>query len=464
MSVRTRFAPSPTGYLHLGGLRTAAYAYVFAKANNGQFILRIEDTDRKRQVESAAEKIYSILKTFGLNWDEGPLVGGPHSPYIQSERVPGGIYKQAAEKLLAAGHAYYCFCPPQTKEEIHASQAARHITFRDPCRSLSPDEVESRLSSGEKPAIRLKVPDGEYVSYHDFVLRKDAVWHTNTVDDAMLLKSDGFPTYHLAVVVDDHDMGVTHVIRAAEWMPSTPIHLLLYRYLGYDLPQIGHPTAILDPAGGKLSKRKGNVSCEQFLADGFLPEALLNWVFLLGWAPKDNREIYTLPELVDHFNPAGFQKSNPTLNLNKLTWFNGQHIRLKSDSDLLESLRPFLVHQASDDFYLKIIPLVKPRLSNLKDFAGLTDFFFVKFKPPAFSAEEKTYLSAIHDSLSPLSWEKQTIEDALVNLADSRSWHRSAFFMALRLAVCGQRVTPPLTESMLLLGKQESLSRIKSAA
>lgn len=458
---RTRFAPSPTGYLHIGGLRTAAYAYALAKHSGGKFILRIEDTDQKREVEGSKDKIYSVLKTFGLNWDEGPLVGGPHEPYIQSERLASGIYREAADKLVAEGHAFYCFCKPLSKEEIKANQKNRKIQFRDPCRSLTETEIGDHLASGEKPAIRLKVPDGEIISYKDFVLRKETSWKTDVVDDAMLLKSDGFPTYHLAVVVDDHEMEITHALRGHDWLPSTPIHLLVYKYLGYTLPQIGHLTDILDVSGGKLSKRKGNVSCEQFIADGYLPEAILNFVVLLGWAPKDNREMYTLEEFVTAFDENGLQKSNPIFNPVKLLWFNGQYIRNMADDKLIPLIKPYLEHQADEALLSKIVSLIKSRIGTLAEAGPMTRFFFERPAPQEKTENTSEFIKLANEVLSESDWTKETIEKNLVTAVDAKGVSRSEFFMTLRLAICGSRVTPPLTESMIILGKDESLERIK---
>lgn len=458
---RTRFAPSPTGYLHVGGLRTAAYAYALAKHSAGKFILRIEDTDQKREVPGAKEKIYEVLKTFGLNWDEGPQVGGPHAPYIQSERLASGIYQKAAQKLLDKGHAFYCFCKPQTKEEIKEKQKQRIIQFRDPCRTLSNEEVNAKLAAGEKPAVRLKVPDGEIISYTDFVLRKETSWKTDVVDDAMLLKSDGFPTYHLAVVVDDHEMEITHALRGHDWLPSTPIHLLVYKYLGYELPEIGHLTDILDIAGGKLSKRKGNVSCEQFLAEGYLPEAILNFVILLGWAPKDNTEMYTLAEFVKAFDVNGLQKSNPIFNPRKLLWFNGQYIRRKSDEELIQLIKPFLKYEASDQRLKEIAPLIKERITTLSEAGPLIQFFFTRPEPQPQTSETRDFLSLAKEVLSQTEWSKESIESELVGRVDQSGWHRADFFMALRLTITGSRITPPLTESMLILGREEVLARLK---
>jgi len=455
-TVRTRFAPSPTGYLHIGGLRTALYAYVLAKHYGGQFILRIEDTDQKREVAGSVEKIYQVLKKFGLNWDEGP--------FIQSERVKTNIYQKAAQKLLDDGHAFYCFCQPKSKEEIK-SDRKKKIEFRDSCRNLSPGEVAQKLKLNKNPAIRLKVPDGEYISYVDFVLGKKTTWKTDVVDDAMLLKSDGFPTYHLAVVVDDNDMRITHALRGHDWMPSTPIHLLIYKYLGHNLPQIGHLTDILDPSGGKLSKRKGNVSVEQFLADGYLPEALLNFVTLLGWAPKDNQELFTLDEFVKKFDEKGFQKSNPQLNLDKLNWFNGQYLRKLSDEEFFDFIKSFSCLFNSDNIETikKIVPLVKSRISNPKEFDNLVKFFFQRPSPKnLLQSTDFVYLNKATQVLSQVGFEKAAIESRLVEMVKQNNWTNMDFFTALRIAITGQRVSPPLTESMIILGKEEILSRLNS--
>jgi glutamyl-tRNA synthetase len=459
--VRTRFAPSPTGYLHIGGLRTALYAYAMAKKAGGKFILRIEDTDQKREVPGSKESIYQILQTFGLDWDEGPLVGGPHLPYVQSERVESGIYAKAAQKLLDEGHAYYCFCQAQTKEEIMAGREHK-IEFRNPCRHLSSQEITQKLDSGLKPAIRLKTPDDETITYTDFVINKPTTWNTNFVDDAMLLKSDGFPTYHLAVVVDDTDMQISHVLRGHDWQPSTPIHLLIYKYQGLTPPEIGHPTDILNADGqGKLSKRKGNVSCEQFLADGYLPEALLNFVLLLGWAPKDNQDIFTLTDFIEKFETRGFQKSNPRMDISKLNWINGQHIRRKSDSELFEVLRPLYPEIVTDDLLIQIIPLVKDRIQKLSDAMPLSQFIW-QAPTDYIETPNSEYVKLVHDTLEGVDWDKQSIETALMNAVTTANLPKPDFFMSMRLAVSGKKVTPPMTEAMLIIGKTEILARLKT--
>lgn len=456
--IRTRFAPSPTGFLHIGSLRTALYAYAFAKSQGGKFILRIEDTDRTRFVPGATEKILETLKFFGLHWDEGP--------YIQSERVSSGIYRKFAEELVASGHAYYCFCPPQTKEEILQDHEQKKIKMRDACRNLTPAEVQAKIKAGLTPAIRLKVPDNETVSYYDFVLKKEISWKTQNIDEVMLLKSDGFPTYHLAVVVDDYAMKISHIIRGRDWLPSTPVHLLLFKYLKMDFPQIGHLTDILDPAGGKLSKRKGSVMVDEFLAEGYLPEALLNFIMLLGWAPKDNREIFSLQEFVNSFPQGQLQISNPVFNRKKLDWFNGYYIRQKTDEELRRALTPFLPRGADEETLKKVIPLVKERLMKLSEFTELAGFFFARPVVPLDLFGDllyKDYLTKAVEVLEKITnWSNENIQMALSNLIAQNHWSTGDFYMSFRIALTGSRFTPPITQSAEILGKEETLERLKN--
>ncbi len=440
--VRTRFAPSPTGFLHIGNLRSAVYPYAWAKNTGGKFILRIEDTDRERYVEGGIEAIKNTLEKFGISWDEY---------YVQSERKAAGIYAKAAEKLISSGHAFYCQCAAKNaKEEGFSNQ------LRDPCRDRG-------YISG---AVKLKIPDNETVSYHDFVLDKDVSWSTDTVYDATLLKSDGFPTYHLAAMTDDLDMQISHIIRGHDWMPSTPIHLLVFQYLGGVRPEIGHLTDIQSPKGGKLSKRKDSVFCETFLNDGYLPDALLNFVILLGWAPKDNRELFTLSEFVRAFDPKGFQKSNPVFHTEKLDWFNGHYIRQISDTEITRLVKPYVKNDVEDTKLMQIIPLIKDRLVKLSDFPRLTSFFFSLpvFDPALFTAPDADLLllSSAYDYLTSVTdWSKTGIETGWTDNIKASGRKVGDFFMALRIAVCGSRFTPPITDTMVVLGRDEVLTRIR---
>ena len=427
--MRTRFAPSPTGSMHIGNVRTAFYAYALAKHNGGDFILRIEDTDKKREKAGGVKKIKDLLEVFGLKWDEY---------YVQSERL--AFYRQVAEKLVTEGHAFFCQCQAKNaKEEGYSEQ------LRDPCRNKNYKEG----------AVKLLVPDGEVVTFKDFVLDKVVSWNTSTVSDTTLLKSDGYPTYHFAVVVDDTEMKISHVLRGHDWLPSTPVHLLIYKYLWITEPEIGHLTDILDPEGGKLSKRKGSTSCEGLLAEGYLPEALFNFVILAGRAPKDNRELFTLEEFVKVFDPKGFQKANPIFNRKKLDWFNGYYIRQKTDVELGELLKPFLPEGAGQTKLTKIVPLIKDRIVKLSDFLPLAGFFFARKEVDRslLGPNYQKHLAAAREAL-----EKNI---SLDQVPVRNSFKVGDFFMDLRLAVTGSKYTPPINESIEILGKEETIARIK---
>lgn len=440
--VRTRFAPSPTGFLHIGGLRTALYAFALAKHEKGDFILRIEDTDQKRKVEGAVQALQDTLKKFGLNWDEY---------YVQSERL--SKYKDAAEKLVAEGHAFYCQCKPRNAKEEGFS-----ANLRDPCR-------DKGYTSG---AIRLKVPEGKTLSYFDFVHKKDISWQSDTVYDATLLKSDGYPTYHLAVAVDDTDMKVTHILRGHDWLPSTPIHLLVFEYLGGARPEIGHLTDILSgETGKKLSKRRDSVFVEQFLAQGYLPEALLNFVMLLGWAPKDNRELFTLDEFVDNFIIDGFQEANPKFLSDKLDWFNGHYIRQKTDDEFIKLSEKFVSGIPNFDIsiYQKVVPLIKDRIKKFSDLTVYAGFFFEEpvIDKVMESLIDKKRLKTAYSALEETSpWDLETINNSLMKTIKDNGYKTGDFFMDLRIAITGSKFTPPINDSMVILGKEETLKRIGS--
>ncbi len=432
--MRTRFAPSPTGSMHIGNLRTAFYAYALAKHNNGDFILRIEDTDKKRETKGGIDEIKSLLAIFGLKWDEY---------YVQSERLD--LYKKAAERLVKDGYAFYCQCEAKNAKEDGFSNE-----LRDLCR-------DKKLTSG---AVKLKVPDSEGIGFTDFVINKKVSWSTNIVGDATLLKSDGFPTYHLAVVVDDHDMKVTHVLRGHDWMPSTPIHLLVYKFLEYKIPEIGHLTDIMDPDGGKLSKRKGSTSVQGLLDEGYLPEAIFNFVILCGWAPKNNKELFTLEEFVKEFDPSGFQKSNPVFNREKLDWFNGQYIRKLPIDSLLEKLKLDKTTKNKD-----IVKLLQDRIEKLSDFDSLAKFFFdrPKIDTKLFGENYKEHLKNAIEVFGKIDdWNLENIGTFSLELCDRKKIPRGMFFMSLRVAITGMKFTPPINESIEILGKEETITRLKS--
>lgn len=442
LKVRTRFAPSPTGSMHIGNLRTAFYAYALAKHNDGDFILRIEDTDKKREKDGGKEEIKSILETFKIKWDEY---------YIQSERLD--LYKEAAEKLVASGHAFYCQCEAKNAKEDGFSNV-----LRDPCR-------DKNLTSG---AIKLKVPDGEGISFTDFVLKKKVSWGTSTVMDATLLKSDGYPTYHLAVVVDDHAMNVTHVLRGHDWLPSTPIHLLVYKYLEYDVPEIGHLTDILDPEGGKLSKRKGSTSVVGLLSDGYLPEALFNFVILCGWAPKDNQELFDLSSFVKSFDSNGFQISNPTFNREKLDWFNGEYIRKLDIQTLINKFDQFSEGFKKMDLKEKelITKLVQERIKKLNEIELLAGFFWneINVDKTLFGENYKVHLEKALDVVKSLNvFDLEHLNNELMLAVKDNDFKTGEFFMSLRIAVTAQKFTPPINESIIILGKEKTIERINKA-
>ena len=440
--VRTRFAPSPTGFLHIGSLRTALYAYALAKHEKGDFILRIEDTDQKRKVEGASEALQKTLKKFDLNWDEF---------YIQSERQKTGIYQKAAEKLISDGHAFYCQC-----EAKNAKEEGFSATLRDPCR-------DKKLTSG---AIKLKVPEGKTVSYYDFVHKKEISWNTDDVYDATLLKSDGFPTYHLSAMIDDLDMGITHILRGHDWLPSTPIHLLIFEYLGKERPEIGHLTDILSAVTGKkLSKRRDSVFVELFLDKGYLPEALLNFVMLLGWAPKDNRELFSLPEFVEHFDVAGFQEANPRFLTDKLDWFNGEYIRKLSDEILNSKFKVQNLKFAglSEEKQISITKLIKDRIKKISDLDSIAGFFWEEREVDK-SLLGKNYQNHIADACGIISnlknWSLEDLNEALMVNIKEKGYKTGDFFMDLRIAITGSKFTPPINDSIIILGKEETVRRL----
>ncbi|HPD44983.1 MAG TPA: glutamate--tRNA ligase [Candidatus Woesebacteria bacterium] len=429
--VRTRFAPSPTGEIHLGALRTLLYNYALAKHYQGRFILRIEDTDRKRYVEGAEKRIIEDIKAYGLSWDEGP--------FYQSQRA--AIYQQYAQQLLAHGQAYYCFCSP----ERLAGLKTKYDRY---CLRLSQREIKEKLEKGEPYVIRLKMPDGEVITFNDAV-RGEISFQTDDLDDQVLIKSDGLPTYHLAVVVDDHLMEISHVLRGDEWISSTPKQILLYRYFGWKPPIFAHLTALLDASGkGKMSKRSGATMARQFLEEGFLPEAVLNYLMLLGWNPGTDQEFFSLNEFVKVFSLEHLHKSQPAFDRQKLLYFNGFYLRQKTDKELAR-----LLPQADPRF----IPLIKSRIFTLNDADNLLEFATKDLIPPR-ELLDLEMLKEIKNILETKDF--ANLQNEFLNLIKEKKYQTGDFFMTLRLAICGKKITPPIVESMLIIGREACLRKI----
>jgi len=465
-------APSPTGELHVGGLAMSLKNYAWAKRNNGQFVLRIEDTDQTREVEGAEERLKNILHLFGLNWDEGPDVGGEFGPYIQSERLE--LYKKRALELINSDHAYYCFCSKERLEEVRNQQRAEKIPpkYDGHCRNLTGAEIEKKLAEKQNYVIRLKVPRDQNLTFSD-LLRGEISFDTNTIDDQVLIKSDGFPTYHLAVVVDDHEMQVSHVFRGEEWISSAPKHILLYRAFEWEIPVFAHFPIFLDPYGkGKMSKRTGSVSVEAFLKDGYLPEALLNFLMILGWSPKDENEIMDLDRYVREFDPADVSAKSVKFDLKKLQWLNGIYIRQMSLDELSKAIEQFLPAGFPKEKLTAILPLVSERLILLTDIDELTDFFYQKIDVDKNlllkKADEESVKLQLQQTTAKLkeisSWQTQDIEAAIRNLQESNDWHRGQYFMMLRIAITGKKATPPLFETMTVIGQEMVLDRLDSTS
>jgi len=479
--VRTRFAPSPTGYLHIGGLRTALYAFLWARHNRGTFILRIEDTDRARLVERAIEDIMESLKWVGINWDEGPDIGGPYGPYLQSKRLD--IYKKHAEELLEKGKAYRCFCSPERLEEIRKAQREKgeRIGYDGHCRGLSEEEVRKKIESGEPYVIRLKIEQKGVTAFKDLIRGKIET-PNNILDDHILIKSDGYPTYHMANVVDDHLMAITHVIRGEEWISSTPRHIALYRAFGWDPPEFAHVPVILAEGGGKLSKRHGATTVREFRENGYLPEALLNFVALLGWAIDDKTEIIDMETMIKHFDITKVNKSSALFSYNKLDWFNGVYIRNTGDEELLKQIEPFLLKSRllndeeikSNKTYLKkIIPLIRERLKNLSQAPELIGFFFDRHYrireeqaliPKGLSPEEGIkILEVSKKALEKIDqFNEKNIEESLRKLMSEMGLKPAQIFMPLRVAITGSRISPGLFETISVLGKERTIERIEN--
>ena len=461
-NIRVRIAPSPTGEdLHIGNVYTALINYIFAKRNKGKFIVRIEDTDRARMIAGSEERILTSLKWFGLNYDEGPDIGGPFAPYRQSERLEN--YRKFAEQLLGKKHAYYCFCTQQILETMRNNQQAQGIPtlYDGRCQKIGIEEAKTRIEKGEKYVIRLKVPDEGVTEFTDLI-RGKIVFDNKLIDDQVLLKSDGYPTYHLGVVVDDYLMQITHVIRGEEWISSIPKHLLIYKFLDWELPVFAHGPILRNPDRSKLSKRKNPVWASWYRNEGFLPEAILNYLSLMGWAMPDEKEIFSLSELIENFKLEDVKPVGPAFDVKKLEWMNGEYIRKTQNSKLATEIYEFYGRKYPLNLIEKTIPLIRERIKKLSDYYPLCEFFFQKpEKNEVDIKDKKTLLKKMKVKLETLeNWKADLIGDTLQNLAGEMGIKPGDFFMSLRIAIKGKKISPPLNESMELLGKEEVFKRL----
>jgi glutamyl-tRNA synthetase len=471
LSVRLRFAPSPTGALHIGSVRTILYNYLFARQREGVLILRVEDTDQDRLVAGAIDSIYDGLHWLGVSWHEGPQEGGPYAPYVQSERLP--LYQQHAQELIAKGAAYYCFCSKERLAALRAQQEARKEPTRYDrhCRNIPPDEAAERAKT-EPHVIRLKAPDEGTLAIDDLV-HGHIEWQADTIEDQVLLKSDGFPTYHLAVVIDDHVMEISHIMRGDEWVASVPKHLLIYGAFGWDVPPMAHVPSVLGPDGKKLSKRHGSTAVSQFREDGYLPEALINYLALVGWSPGTEDEVFSMDDLIRVWKIEQVQSAGGKWDKERLDFFNGVWIRKLSVDELVRRLEPFVPAEWDRATLARIAPHIQERMKTLKDAKDQIRFLFTddigydsKLLIPKKSdriptTEALARARAVLSELEPFT--AVLIKPALERLAEQLGWSRKDLNGTVRMAITGRDVGPPLYESLEVLGKPKSLERIEKA-
>lgn len=474
---RVRFAPSPTGYLHVGGLRTALYNYLFAKSNDGKFVLRIEDTDRNRLVENAVENLINTLKWAGLEYDEGPDKPGEYGPYTQSERLD--IYHKYAKKLIENRKAYFCFCSQERLANLREEQQRLKLPqakYDKHCLNLTNDEVQNKLANNEPHVVRLNVEPGERVLIDDLI-RGRVEFERDVIDDQVLIKADGYPTYHLANVVDDHLMKITHVIRGEEWLSSTPKHVLLYDYLGWEIPKFAHLPLLLNPDKSKLSKRQGDVAAEDYRDKGYLREALLNFVALLGWSMSDNKEFFTMDELIQHFSIDRVHKAGAVFNLEKLNWLNAEHLRTKPAYELLTMLKEemkkskYADQKFSDEYLLLIIEAMRERVSFIKEYIDNCPYFYEEPQTYDQAVIAKRWKEDSADLLIKFSKKiealenpiKEDYEKALEQVAEENNVGKGKLIHPIRLAVSGVGIGPGMFDLLYILGKEKVLTRIQKA-
>ena len=479
-AARVRFAPSPTGYLHLGGARTALYNFLFARQTGGQMLLRIEDTDRKRFQPAAQEQLMDSLRWLGIDWDEGPDIGGEFYPYVQSERADH--HREHAYKLVRTEKAYLCFCDTNQLQ----LQQLDHGGYDGRCRNLAPSNARERAESGERHVVRFRTPEEGSITVQDLI-RGEITVQNAQLEDFVLLKSDGFPVYHLAAMVDDQTMGITHVIRGEEWLPSLPKHALVMRAFGWTEPIWCHLSVLKKPGGkGKMSKRDSQqldktASHSIFIHDlrklGYLPEAIVNWMALMGWSLDDHQEDFTIADLQQAFSLEGLNPSPATVDFSKLDYFQGKHMRHLSAGEVAAGMKPYLQHTGldpDDATLLRIVPLIQERLITFEDAPKWVGFFFSPNVSPdpadlvakkLSRSESLDALQHVYASLDALSsMEREPVEQTLRSLSDKLGIKLGQLLSPVRVAVSGQRVSPPLFETLEILGKQVTLQRIKNAA
>ncbi|MDY6911064.1 MAG: glutamate--tRNA ligase [Chloroflexota bacterium] len=480
-NVRVRFAPSPTGYPHVGNIRTALFNWLFARHSRGKFIVRIEDTDQSRKVDDALESILSSLKWLGLDWDEGPEKGGDYGPYFQSQRLD--LYHKYVQQLLDNGHAYKCYCSSERLAQMRAEMAERKESMRAydrHCRNLSPSQQAQCEAQGIAPVVRFKVPLEGETTFHDLI-RGDITFNNVELDDLVLLKSDGYPTYHLANIVDDHFMEISHIMRADEWLSSTPRHILLYSAFGWESPLFAHLPMILGPDKSKLSKRHGATAVTEFQEQGYLPEAMLNFLALLGWSLDDKTELFSTAELVKNFSIERIGKTAAVFNHEKLHWMNGVYLRELSHDELLQKIMPVLERDLppsvkrplSEDYVRQIVPLIQERINTPNEAATYADFFFLdelEYDTALLIGKKMTAettlaaLRAAQEKLTALkTFDHDSLEGTLRPLAEELGIKVGQLFSPLRVACTSRTASPGLFETMTVLGKEKCLKRIEAA-
>lgn len=470
---RTRFAPSPTGYMHIGNLRTALFEYLIAKHDGGDFLLRIEDTDQGRKVEGAVDIIYKTLKDCGLNWDEGPDIGGDFGPYVQSERLP--MYKGYAEELIEKGGAHYCFC---SEEEIEAQRKEAEslglsFKFDDPCRHLSQEEIQEKLDANTPYVIRQTIKNVGETSFDDMVYGH-IEFDGDLLDEQILIKSDGFPTYNFANIIDDHTMNISHVVRGNEYLSSTPKYNLIYDAYGWDRPTYVHVPPVMKDEHHKLSKRNGDASFQDLVAKGYLPEAIINYIALLGWAPKDEQELFTMDELIENFDVSRISKAPAIFDIDKLTWMNGMYLRNMDEEAYFEIVRPYLEKAIKKDYDLKeVAKIIQPRIDKLTDIEESVDFFdelpdydLEMYRHKKMKSKPETALTAlkkVKEELEKLdNWTSESVHETLLAIPKEMEMKNGQVLWPVRTALSGKQFTPGgAIELAYILGKEESLNRIQ---